>query len=300
MFLSMLTYLFLSHFSAHALPDAATLPDLSLFLQKAKSSYIQHPTHKKMRNHYYSLNEGQSKAIVFLPGLGEAALKYYELPDSLQIPNATFYLWDHIGQGFSSHMLPAEPKKVHIDSFRTHIVALQYFLQSLRQSHQEIIVIGHSMGAHLALLLASENPELFNQVVLSSPFINIRKTWIPVPLLTWILNLFPETSYPPFYFLFSKKTDDVSHLTHSLERQKQHQKTIALYPTLERKGATIGWIKAAQNSVRKMSVIDLKLIPVPISILQAESDLLVSNEKQIDICKKLPRCQLEKIPGSLH
>ncbi len=300
MILSILACFFLTPLSAQTLEEPATPSNLPLFLQKAKSEYIQHPIHKNLQNHYYTLNKGQPKAIVFLPGLGESALKYYEIPDHLQIPNATFYLWDHIGQGFSSHLLPSEPKKVHIDTFETHLVALKQFLQSLRNSHTEIIVIGHSMGAHLALRLASENPQILDKLVLSSPLININQTWIPVRFVAWVLNLFPETSYPPLYFLFSKKTDGGSRLTHSTVRQRQYQKTIRLYPRIERQGATIGWIKVAQTSIDKMSLIDWTRITMPISLLQAETDFLVSNDKQTEVCKKLPNCQLEKIPGSLH
>lgn len=273
---------------------------VQLFLQKAQSHFLAHPTHQNLRNHYYSLDEGQSKAIVFLPGMGESGLKYYDLFSQLNLKGFTFYSWDYIGQGFSSHLLPQETHKVHIDSFETHVVALQKFLQSLRPKYREIVVIGHSMGGHVALLLAQETPGLIDRLVLSAPLIDINQRWIPIAVVSWILSAFPDTSYPPFYFLLTKKSADGHFVTNSRERFQEYQKTMEQYPSIRRLGSTLGWIRAAQRSIQKMSSLDFTQMKTPVYILQAESDFLVDNEKQNQICKKIPHCQIEMIIKSKH
>lgn len=288
--------LFLSVASA----QDGTHPKLEAFLQKAQSRYTPHPTRRDLKNHYYTLNAGQKKAVVFLPGMGESSVKYYELFDNLGLHSHTLYGWDHIGQGFSTHLLPEELKKVHIDSFETHLLTIKSFLKTLRTRHSEVTVIGHSMGGHLALRMLSENPDLMDQLVLTAPLIDINATRIPIHFLSWVLSAFPDSYYPPFYFLFVKKSADGTYVTNSLERQKEFQKTLDQFPNIKRQGATIGWIRAAQDSIQKLASVDYGKIQKPVFILQAEFDFLVDNEKQNFVCKKMPQCHLEQIKDSKH
>lgn len=275
-------------------------PRLDAFLQKAQSRFTAHPNRAELKNHYYTINAGQDKAVLFLPGMGESSVKYYDLFENLGLTNYTLYGWDHIGQGFSSHLLPQELKKVHIDSFETHLVAIKSFLKTLRRQHRQVVVLAHSMGGHLALRALSEEPELIDQLILTAPLIDINSQRVPVYLLNWVLSAFPDSYYPPFYFLFIKKSADGTYVTNSIERQMEFQKTLELFPKIKRQGATIGWIRAAQDSIQKLSSTDFSKIQKPVLILQAELDYLVDNDKQTEVCKKMPQCRLEKIKDSKH
>jgi lysophospholipase len=279
--------------------DLATDP-LQFFLSSAQSSFRTHPDKKGIQNHYYTLADNQPRAVVFLPGMGEASLKYYDLFDQLQLKKTTFYGWDHIGQGFSTHLVPEAIQKVHIDNFETHISALDSFLNSIRHKHKEIIVIGHSMGGHLALRLSIEKPGLIDKLVLSAPLIEINQTWVPLGFVSWLFQFLPGTLYPPFYFLFTKKSADGSFVTQSEKRREMLKKLFEKYPAIKRQGATVGWIRAAQNSIQKLSAANPQKINIPVYILQAEHDYLVENSAQNRFCKKIKYCKIEVARNSKH
>jgi lysophospholipase len=271
-----------------------------IFLQTATSTTVPHPLQPQLHNHYYVVNAGQPVAIVFLPGMGEASLKYHDLYESLHLKNYTYYGWDHIGQGFSSHLLPEELIKVHIDSFETHTAAVQAFLKTLRSRHRQVIVLGHSMGAHVALRVAAESPELIDALILSAPLFDINPTIRVGAVLSWILSLFPDSAYPPLYSFFVKNNIKNGWVTNSVERQAEFQKTLTLFPTLKRQGATIGWLRAARESVDKLKKINFKTIHAPVLLLQAETDYLVDNSAQDKGCEQLPLCKKEVMKNSKH
>lgn len=250
-------------------------------------------------NHYYQTNKQHSTAIVFLPGMGEPALKYYELHKDLAIP-ATYYFWDHIGQGSSFHYIPLEREKVHITNYDVYIKTLRHFLQQVRKNHSELIVIAHSMGGHIALRVLYENPGLIDKLALSAPMIDINTTWVPLHFISWLSHFLPEDNYPPFYFLFKKNSEKGNYTTTSKEKLATYKKTYLHFPEIKRSGATIGWIKASQDSIKQLSSNDFKTQQTPVLLLQAEEDYLVSNHAQSEICNRIPKCRLHVIPKSKH
>lgn len=250
-------------------------------------------------NHYYASPDLYDAAIVFLPGMGEPGIKYYDLPRDLH-KKASFYLWDHIGQGLSFHFVPLEREKVHIDTFETYTQTLTPFLAELRKKHKKIIVIAHSMGGHIALKISLAHPELIDQLILSSPMISINTSWIPINFLSWIANFLPSDFYPPFYALFKKSSAGKNYTTTSEERMAVYQNTLRHFPAIKRAGPTLGWLKAAQNSIRKLSKTSWQQYKKPLLLLQAEEDYLVSNFAEDEICSRIPTCQMVKIKNSRH
>lgn len=290
----MLLAVFLLFFS-----QADPLP-VEKFIQNSTSMNVPHPVQKQLQNHYDLVNPGQTTALVFLPGMGESSLKYYDLFENLKLQNITYYGWDHIGQGFSSHLLPEENIKVHIDSFDTHLVALVSFLKKIRPQYKKIYVIGHSMGAHLALRLSLENPGLVDALALSAPLFDIHPNLKTGAFLTWVLSLYSKSSYPPLYSFFVKRNMNAGYVTNSLERQNEFKKTLSLYPQIKRQGATVGWILAARESIEKLQNSNLNALAIPVLILQADTDYLVDNQAQNNGCKKIPLCKIDVMTNSKH
>lgn len=288
---------FLLSFSAAGAQDLSSLdPQVQSFLKTFKSERL---SYKTLFNHYYHSPETSETAIVFLPGMGEPALKYYALSSDLTT-KATIYFWDHIGQGESSHLIPEEIHKVHIDNFEMHIESLTLFLEKIKKAHKKIVIIGHSMGGHVALRALIRKPDLANALILSAPMMEINSTLIPVGLISWLARFFPSTYYPPFYFLFKKNSDQGSYTTTSKVRLDIYKKTHTLFPSIKRRGATLGWIRAAQDSIMELKSEDLLKVKIPILLLQAENDLLVSNPAQTEACRQLPQCELKIILESRH
>lgn len=295
-----LFFFFISTAPAADLPQTESSPlDPSVvdFLDKHSSHRLFYDP--VLYNHYYQSREHHPTAIVFLPGMGEPALKYYALYKDLDVP-ARFYFWDHIGQGFSFHYTPLNREKVHITNYEIYIKTLTHFLRQVRKDHKELIVIAHSMGGHIALRVLKENPELIDKLALSAPMIDINTTWVPIHFISWLSHFLPTDSYPPFYFLFKKNSEKGNYTTTSQEKLAIYKKSHTRFPEIKRSGATIGWISASQNSIKELSQSHFQNLQTPVLLLQAEEDYLVSNNAQTDLCKRIPQCQLYLIQKSKH
>lgn len=286
--------------AAFATPDVGISSldtDVQGFLQHHDSRHIFY--NSILYNHYYASPAIKKTAIVFLPGMGEPAIKYYDITTDLQ-KEATYYLWDHIGQGTSFHFIPLERQKVHIDSFQTYTNTLIHFLEEIRKKHKTIIVIAHSMGGHIALRASLERPELIDKLVLSAPLIAINSTWVPVHFISWLAHFVPGDYYPPFYFLFKKNSERGNYTTNSKEKLATYKKTYTLFPEIKRSGATLSWIRSAQISIQELHDISFADYKTPLLLIQAEEDYLVSNPAQTELCARISTCRLKQISKSRH
>ncbi len=267
------------------------------FLDSFESKHIFF--NEYMHNHYFQSKTKSDTAVVFLPGMGEPAIKYYELAQDLK-GEFTMYLWDHIGQGHSYHFVPLESEKVHIDSFDTHIGALTHFLTQVRKSHKHIVLIAHSMGGHIALRTLLQHPELGDSVVLTAPLMEINTKWVPIHFVAWLAGYLPADYYPPLHSLFRRGSENGSYTTTSKERMATYRQTQAVYPEIKRSGATLGWVKQAVKSLKDFDEANVDRLTVPVFILQAEHDFLVSNPAQAKACQRISNCKLQIVPESRH
>lgn len=278
-------------------PPPALAPPVQRFIDTFEAKHIF--LNAFMYNHYYRSKKKSDTAVVFLPGMGEPAIKYYDLAQDLK-GDFTLFLWDHIGQGHSYHFIPLESQKVHIDTFDTHIRALTGFLKNVRKDHKKIVLIAHSMGAHIALRTLLLHPELGDKIVLSAPLMEINSKWVPIHLVAWLAGYLPADYYPPFHSLFKRNAENGSYTTTSKERVEVYKQTYGIFPEIKRSGATLGWVKEALKSLKEFDDSDLTKLSLPIFILQAEHDFLVSNSAQEKACKRIPSCKIQKIPESRH
>lgn len=283
--------------SAHA--QSLDAP-VSQFLNEISSQKIPLPGHPELSNHYYKTKNKSSQAIVYIPGMGEAALKYYNIVEDLKSTGATIYIWDHIGQGFSSYQIQNDTGKIYIDSFNTHIAALEQFLGEVKKNHSQVTVIAHSMGAHLTLRTLLKHPDYVQKLVLSSPLIALNDTKVPWPMIEWFLGWFDPQGHLPFYAFFKGKAADMGYVSNDQEKLERYKRTVAHFPELKKTDLTPGWLLAAIQSLDEMHKEDYTKLKTPVLLLQAEKDFLVNNSAQTKFCKRMDSCVLIILPGSLH
>jgi len=291
--------LLLMLFSALATASDITPAAVDAFLKNMKSETVS-VSGPNLVNHYYRSAADFDTAVLFLPGMGEPALKYYALAEDFKDLPVTLYMWDHVGQGDSTSLLPpADHQKIYVETFETYMIGLENFLTILHRTHKTVYVVAHSMGSHLALRIAMERPDLIQKLALSSPFIDLNYKNLPVKYIAWLLPYLSGSSYPPLYSFF-KGDGKKSTMTHSEERLALFKQTLAQHPELERDGATIGWLRAALASIAILKRDDPTRAAIPVLMLQASDDVLVDTGAQTALCKKLPHCELKQIPDSYH
>lgn len=278
---------------------SANTASFNFFLNTHQEEKIAHPSHN-LQNSYYKNHTPSPAALVHLTGMGETAMKYHEYSVDVAERGVQAYFWDHIGHGTSSHLIPNERDKVHIDDFETYIETLIHFLEKLRSKHKTIYVSAHSMGGHIALRVALQRPELIDKLVVTAPMIELHGALGWLDNFSLLLHLFSDTAYPPFAANYEKGDNHFERLTHSKERADQFQWIQENYPEVRRHTVTMGWLKQAVPSMKRIRRPPRNSLKVPTLLITASADKIVDVAAQARFCNKQSLCSQKILEGARH
>lgn len=230
------------------------------------------------------------RAIVISNGRIESYLKYQELIFDCYQQGFSVYAIDHRGQGLSSR-LTTNPHQGHVNKFNDYVVDFHLLVTEVVQKnhHDELFLVGHSMGGAIGTHYLHQHPQTFNAAIFSAPMFGIR-----LPLATAFIRLLAAT-------LSSVHTDVTSgkisanyviggkdyraigfkhnELTHSEKRYQAYRNLYRAQPLCQLGSPTNHWLCEAIDAAK--SSIDLaKHSQVPILILQAMEDKIVCNKAQ--------------------
>lgn len=108
------------------------------------------------------IDKGSGNAILMIHGLGGNASHWNNLIEQLSVTNRCIAI-DLPGYGASSVVKGIESSKV-LDFYAKTITA---FIQSLQLKN--LILMGHSMGGQVAMILAMQEPDLVSKLILVAP-----------------------------------------------------------------------------------------------------------------------------------
>jgi len=243
--------------------------------------------------------------IVIVSGRTESMLKYKELIYDLTHNGYSVYIVDHRGQGFSQRALQ-DMQIGHVQDFYTYVDDLKYFVENFVPRKPKRILLAHSMGGAIASLYIEHYKHDFDGAVLSSPMhqpgdINA----IFHKKMCSILNTRRSdfNRYAPF--TSSYDTQDKSfknnHLTHSRVRYDIALAENEKYPQTKIGGPSLQWVAQACRW-SAISIKDAKKIMIPVLLLQATKDSVVSTKAQERFCQNIKKshCELVKIDRAYH
>ncbi|PKG57469.1 alpha/beta hydrolase [Shewanella sp. Choline-02u-19] len=252
---------------------------------------------------YASVIQQNSKGtIVLSSGRVESYLKYKELMFDLYRQGYDLFAIDHRGQGLSSRTT-VNLHQGHIDKFQRYVDDFDEFIYNIVKPVQErdYFLVGHSMGGAIGTLYLAQHPGVFKSAVFSAPMYGIK---LPLPkrFIRKLASLLDNHSNQnPNYVLGGKDYHadpfEKNDLTNSKLRYDDYRDLYQQQPKLQLGSPTNRWlvesidagesaIKAAQN------------INIPLLILQAEEDTIVSNAAQKRASTGF--CKLIKIPYARH
>ena len=208
--------------------------------------------HGKVRV-YASPDEGQEKCLFVHPGFTEPIEKYFQLIKKLE-PEARIVIFDPLGQA-GSPRLGNDPEKILIQDFEQHLGMLQDIMDHF--DHHKKLVLGHSMGGHVALRARLEGL-IDTPLFLSNPMLNFRtKPWPAVfvrLLMAKFVALGLGQNYAPGrggwnYRAYLSGLDKLAEggplRNMQLDLERRH-------PVLRTGGATCCWIEAAFRSCDRL------------------------------------------------
>jgi lysophospholipase len=243
-----------------------------------------------------------------LPGRSEFLEKYAETAEDLRRRGFAVYGLDWRGQGLSHRPLP-DPQKGHIGDYGQYIGDLDRFVREIAApAPRPRLILGHSMGAHIALRWLAERPDAASGAVLTSPMIDIYPGPWPPAVARRLTAAAAARGRAGEYALgegpYRPKTAERFRrnvLTSDLGRYLAETAAVRENPRLALGGVTWGWVAATFASVDALRDPETAgRIAAPVLMVQAGRDRVVPPGAQESLCRGLPACRLEILPEARH
>jgi lysophospholipase len=249
---------------------------------------------------------GRRKArgeLLFAAGRGDFIEKYLETFAHWHAAGWNVTSFDWRGQGRSQ-----AGGRLDLDSFKPLIADLAALIADWRgDTNGPHFAIGHSMGGHLLLKTIVEKRPALDAAVLIAPMIRVNSApipqWLAPDVVDTMCRLGLRTRQmwktPP---AFSRVGSQRQHnLTESVPRYEDELYWWEQAPEYNLGAPTWGWTRTAFRSAdesftpRKLAAVDL-----PILILGAERDRLVSADAIKRAAAALPRAELRMFADAAH
>ena len=254
------------------------------------------------------LPEGERRGtLVVLPGHQEFAEKYEEVAEWATYRNWEVRFLEWRGQGLSERVLEDRQKAHHLD-FAVPARDLADWLNTRGEDLvRPVIVVAHSMGAHLALRALADRPWMpVDALVLASPMLLPSTRPFPAAVARLSAALAVRLGFAERFapgqgpHIAERQHFDRNPATSDPYRWAVHHDHFRERPELALGGVTWGWLNAAMRSWRLVDATASEAIHAPVLILSAPEDRMVVSRLHSDLCSRLRDCELAVFPGARH
>jgi len=246
--------------------------------------------------------------VLLLGGRSEFIEKYQETVDEILARGFNVATFDWRGQGLSDRLLPNRHKGF-VETYDDYLSDLNQFMDAYVRpdAARPLVILAHSMGAHIALRYLHDNPGSVEKAVLTSPLVDITGPLLFKGLMKILTQFAVAIGFKKHYatrtmnFVPQKKAFSGNRLTRDPQRFQKTLQMISHTPDVAIGGVTFGWLDATFKSIAHvMRKGYLESITTPICIISAGADKIVSVTAQRGLCRRLPSCYLVTIPDALH
>lgn len=241
--------------------------------------------------------------LLFASGRGDFIEKYIEAIGHWYAQGWNVTAFDWRGQGDSRGDIIGG----HLDSFDPLVDDAAALIEAwLGERDGPHVAIAHSMGGHLLLRTLAERHPKLDAAVLVAPMIGINATPIP----TWLgrrvaralagLGLNRRRAWKQNERPAPGDTSRQTYLTSSLDRYGDELWWRIRHPAYDLGPPTWGWLNAAYRSIKKLSPEALAGVTIPVLIVGAARDRLVSPTAIRRAIRALPKVEAEIFPDAAH
>lgn len=253
---------------------------------------------------------GGRGTVLLLNGRTEFVEKYAETVAALQHRGFAVWAFDWRGQGLSTRPLP-DRLKHHVGGFAEYLDDLDAVLDGLVLPGLvgPLVLMGHSMGGHLAAHALRRRPGVFARAVLLAPMMDFLRGPAVARVLArgligavaavpaWARAYGPGTPRAPVV----ARGFGGNRLTTCPERFAADMALARDTPAVQLGGVTWGWLRAAQASIgaaRRPGFAEA--IGCPVLVLLAGEERVVDNEAARAFARRLPRATVTEVPHARH
>lgn len=243
-------------------------------------------------------------SLLFLPGRGDTYEKWLESLDQWHREGWTVSSIDWRGQSLSGR-LGFDATTGHVADFGLWIDDLAAFWSAWAAERPgPHVLVGHSMGGHLAMRAVAQGKVAPDALVLSAPMLGIHPAWLPANLLHVAargLAALGDPRRPAWKHnekpgLLPQARSRL--LTHDDDRYADEAWWRRERPGIAMGPASWGWIERALASIRLLEGRGvLEAVEVPVLLLATRHDGLVSWPAIRRAARRLPRAELVAFGG---
>jgi lysophospholipase len=241
-------------------------------------------------------------SLLFQSGRIDFIEKYLEACDHWHQRGWAVEGFDWRGQGGSGRLIPGLAAD-HRDSFDPLVDDLAaYVAEWQARTPGPHVLIGHSMGGHVALRLVAERGVALDALVLVAPMLRLNTGNVPrwlAPVLVRLALLAGRRRKAAW----AERRDDTrrqARLTADRARFEDSQWWKARMPELAGGPPSWGWLAAAFAGGDLIGHLPLERVRVPVLLLAAGRDKLVDADTIADVAARLPESELFVLPEAAH
>ena len=240
--------------------------------------------------------------MILVNGRAENMLKWSELAYDFYHQGYDVLLFDHRGQGYSTHLLK-DSEKGHLDEFRFYVDDIAKIIEKVTAlfNYSTQHLLAHSMGALIATYYLANCDHRINKAVLSSPFYGIPlKHPIRDELIIALMNMLGQGER----YVFGKGPYQQVHLEYNelsfcKTRMKWMNRVNRKNPAIHLGGPTFRWVHLCLNAIKRLPKVIPK-IEIPTLILQAEKEKIVDNKNLEKLTALFPNVESMLVPQAKH
>ena len=248
------------------------------------------------------------KAMVVVNGRVECTWKYQELFYDLYQQGYDVYAYDHRGQGLSGRLIE-DTQMGYVEEFEDYVHDLHRIVTHFQLTrYQACHLLGHSMGGNIVTRYVQTYPDHpFHAVALSAPMLGVNFPWYLKPvahLLGQLLTaIYAKPTFAPGQKAYFPKPFEGNLLSQSAVRYHWFRDLYERKAEIKIGGASTRWVWQGLIASKQCHLMT-RHIKVPLLLLQAGQDEVVSNQDQVRFMKKLartnPHCAMKIIQGAKH
>lgn len=198
-------------------------------------------------------------AVYFLHGLADHMERWDSLKNFLIDRKVSFYGHDQRGHGRTELGV-----KAYIEDFNIFVDDTVKEIECLKRDKPDVplIIMGHSMGGLIAVMVSLKRPDLIHGAILSAPYLKLSDNVSPfLKRLAWgIARVFPRF-YMPWNSIDREK------LTPNLEQREKDENDPLLWHYGVRAGFAVEMFKALDETEKNLSAYS-----IPTFIFHGEFD----------------------------
>ena len=258
--------------------------------------------------HWKSTTARARGTMLVAGGRSEFIEKYFETIEDLRARGFQVFCFDWRGQGLSQRLLK-DSEKGYIEDYAQYLRDLDAMLHQVVYplGRQPLVLLAHSMGAHIALRYVQVHEHRIARLVLSAPMLDIYTDPLPRGIVRRLsramvrwgfaqLAVAGSGRHHPFRqpFVRNRLTSDASRFARTLKQVEEN-------PALSAAQVTYGWLAATYDAIDALATDGSgRSINLPVLIAVAGKDRVVRNAEIENLARGLRCCEMVTIAGARH